>query len=248
MEWAKTSNQDAVMLLVDFEKDYDRVEWDFIIKMLRAFYFPPNFCSYVKFLLIDALALIEINDIFPQPIKLSHSIMQGCPLAPTLFFIAFDAFFYLLRDNSLSPKVHGIILPDNYELLNIQFAYDTSLFLELSQHNIHYLNQKLEIFGKVSRACISTSKSIMLSQKDIPLDWLDQFSYTWGGPNKVVRYLGIPFSVTPSLKDMWGWVKDKITIKLSNWNHKNLSCQEGSSLSKNLIFLQYLLLFFLDLQ
>ena len=91
MEWAKTSNQEVVMLLVDFEKAYDRVEWDFFIKMLRDFGFPPNFCSYVKVFLVDASTLIEVNGAFSKPIKLSRSINQGCPLAPALFFIASNA-------------------------------------------------------------------------------------------------------------------------------------------------------------
>lgn len=38
-----------------------------------------------------------------------------------------------------------------------------------------------------------------------------------------MRYLGIPFSIEPSLKDMGSWVKDKITKKLDKWHNKSLS-------------------------
>lgn len=34
MVWARTSNQDAAMFLVDFEKAYERVKWDFMLMML----------------------------------------------------------------------------------------------------------------------------------------------------------------------------------------------------------------------
>lgn len=204
MEWARTSNQDAAMFLVDFEKAYDKVEWNFILMMLSAFGFPSKFCDYVRILLKDAFALLEINGTLSQLIPLSRLIRQGCPLAPTLFVITSDALYYLPRDDTLSPRVQGIILLNDSELIDIQFADDTSFFLKLSTHNIDSLNQKLDIFGKASGARVSNTKSILLGWKENPPDWLQQFGYAWGGPTKLVCYLRIPFSLSPSLKDMWG--------------------------------------------
>lgn len=54
MEWARVSDQDFVMFLLDFEKSYDRVEWDFIFMMLEVFAFPDEFFLFVKMLLQDA--------------------------------------------------------------------------------------------------------------------------------------------------------------------------------------------------
>ena len=223
MEWAKSSNQNSAMFLLDFEKAYDRIEWDFILSILQAFGFPDEFVRYIQVLLKDSSARIEINGFLSNPIPLSRSIRQGCPLAPALFVIASDALYYILRDDTISPKVNGISLPDNSELLNIQFADDTSLFLELSCLNIQLLNLKLELFETISGARISKSKSIMLGWKEEPPDWFLQFGYSWGGPHKIVRYLGVPFSISPSLKDMWIWVKDKIIKKLYKWDNRVLS-------------------------
>lgn len=172
MEWARTSNQDDAMFLVDFEKAYDRVELDFILMTLSAFGFPREFRDYVRILLKDSSALVEVNGALSHPIPLSRSIRQGCPLAPALFVIASDALYYLLRDDTLSPRGQGITMPDDFELINIQFVDDTSLFLKLSKHNIDSLNQKLDIFGRASGARISNTKSILLRWKDNPSDWL----------------------------------------------------------------------------
>lgn len=73
MEWAKTSGQESAMFLLDYEKAYDRVEWDFILMMLDAFGFPKEFCDIVKVLFKDASALIEVNG------SLSSPIMLGLP-------------------------------------------------------------------------------------------------------------------------------------------------------------------------
>ena len=63
----------------------------------------------------------------------------------------------------------------------------------------------------------------MLGWKEDPPNWFLQFGYSWGGPNKLARYLGVPFSISPSFKDMWIWIKDKIVKKLYKWDNKVLS-------------------------
>ncbi|XP_059067729.1 secreted RxLR effector protein 78-like [Cryptomeria japonica] len=105
MEWARLLNQKVAMFLLDFEKAYDKIEWKFIFMMLEAFDFHDLFCHCVLVLLVDAHAQIEVNGVTSQPFKLGRSIRQGCHLAPALFVIAYDVLFYLLRENSLSPKV-----------------------------------------------------------------------------------------------------------------------------------------------
>ena len=35
MEWAQVSNQEALFIKIDFEKAYDRIEWNFILSMLQ---------------------------------------------------------------------------------------------------------------------------------------------------------------------------------------------------------------------
>ena len=42
----------------------------------------------------------------------------------SLFVIAKDATFYILRASDLGPHVKGIALPNNEELINTQFADD----------------------------------------------------------------------------------------------------------------------------
>lgn len=56
MEWANISKHKTAMFLLDFEKAYDRVEWEFVLMMLEAFGFPNKLCHYVRVLLKDASA------------------------------------------------------------------------------------------------------------------------------------------------------------------------------------------------
>lgn len=216
MNWAKSSNQNVAIFLLDFEKAYDRIEWNFIDIMLKAFGFPNIFCNYIKILLKDAMAQVEINGSLSDPFPLTRSIRQGCPLAPALFVIASEALSYILTDNTISPAVKGITLPNNEELNICQFADDTSLFVKMEDINFSYLTKKLDLFCKISGARLSQGKCICLGWNEQPPGWFLNYGFQWGGPNNIVKYLGIPFAVDPSIKDMWIWVKSKITKKINN--------------------------------
>ncbi|XP_059064215.1 secreted RxLR effector protein 78-like [Cryptomeria japonica] len=139
MNWAKLSQQNCAMLLLDFEKAYDRVEWNFISMTLEDFGFPTRFCNLVKMMMNDVFAHIDINGSLSDAFLLGRSIKQGCPLAPALFVISSEAFHYILRDHSMSPAIRGIRLPNNEELITSQFADDTTIFFEARDSNFEAL-------------------------------------------------------------------------------------------------------------
>lgn len=157
LEWAKNSKKNSPMLPLDFKKSYDRVELSFLRSFLLAFSFSSKFFGMVDTLLEDALAQIDVNGMLFEKFHLERSIRQGCPLAPSLFVIASDALFYLLRDNTFSPIIKGINLLDNNELVNVQFADETAIFLGLDEDNIESLMKKLDLFYQGSGATLFTS-------------------------------------------------------------------------------------------
>lgn len=94
--------------------------------------FAKFFNKMVHSRMVDAMALVEINSARSKSFLLLRSIRQGCPLARALFVIAADCLHYILRDNSLSPRVKGIALRNLEEISNVQFGDDTSLLIELT--------------------------------------------------------------------------------------------------------------------
>lgn len=93
--------------------------------------------------------------------------------------ITLDAMHYLLRSSINTPKVRGIVLPDNKELLNIQILEDTTIFVELEK-NVDNLVHKLDFFCKASGARIFKIKSIMLGLIDNPYGWFEKYNFQWG--------------------------------------------------------------------
>ena len=113
MEWARKSKQKAIFLKIDFSKAYDRIEWPFILAMLQALGFGPNFIQSMEMLFGDVNACITINNLQSEAFGLFRSIRKGCPLAPALYVLAAEGFGYLLAHSVSSGLVHGISLPES---------------------------------------------------------------------------------------------------------------------------------------
>ena len=85
------------MILLNFEKAYDRIEWCFFIGMLKDFGFPKKYYDWISILFNEASIVIDVNGYLLEPIRLQSSIRQGCLIAPLLFVIVADVMFYVLR-------------------------------------------------------------------------------------------------------------------------------------------------------
>lgn len=81
------SQSPKVVISLDVEKVFDRVEWVYLFSVLEKFGFGRTFVAWVKLLYHSPLACIQTNysqsDYFP----LTCGTHQGCPLSPLLFAI-----------------------------------------------------------------------------------------------------------------------------------------------------------------
>lgn len=124
-------------------------------------------------------------------------------MALALFVIVVDALFYILRSTHLGSLVKGLILPNNDDLLIEQFVDDTGVFVEMNENKFNNMLGRIHLFCLALGAKISPMKSIILGWNDTPHYWLNNKGWKWQGPNDIVRYLGIPFALNPSTKEMW---------------------------------------------
>ena len=78
-------NISSLMIVIDFEKAFDSVNWNFLRKTLERFNSGPSFIAWIKAFYSDIKSCV-INNVFTTPIfKLSRGVRQGDPLSPYLF-------------------------------------------------------------------------------------------------------------------------------------------------------------------
>jgi hypothetical protein len=153
MDWAMETSQPMVMLLLDFEKAYDRIEWGFLEGTLNKLGFNSTWISWVCALYIDSWCSVGLNGQTSDPFKLTRSIRQGCPLAPFLYLFVANCLGYILEQDVV---VSGLKLPENDgDVIDQEYADDTNLYLEGSIQNLDYAKRALEVFASASGAKIS---------------------------------------------------------------------------------------------
>ena len=70
MTYTKNNNSPGFLLLVDFEKAFDSVEWSFMVKCLDRYNFGQNFIKWIKILYTDIESCVCNNGYLSQYFKL----------------------------------------------------------------------------------------------------------------------------------------------------------------------------------
>jgi hypothetical protein len=118
---------DLVLLLLDFEKAFDRIEWSFLFEALAKIDFYPKWIRWVSSLYTSTSSTIKLNRVEGSAFPLARSVRQGCPLSPYLFILATDVLGHMLDDPRFG--VEGLILRRGREIMDQTFVDDTALYL-----------------------------------------------------------------------------------------------------------------------
>lgn len=160
IEWALENNLEINMLLLDFEKAYDRVSWTFLKHTMDKMGFHDKWINQVMSLNMNAAASVVVNGEQSKTFKLQRSIPQGCPLAPYLFLLTLDVLGQMMQHPGCN--VQGLQLPDNTTITNQMFADDTLLLLEGIVENMDRALTVINRFGAASGAKLNLHKSVGL--------------------------------------------------------------------------------------
>ena len=127
---AKKEKIPMVILSIDMEKCFDRLEHQAILESMKYFNFGPNFIKWVGLFYNNfQICTQNFGHLSPFWTK-GRGCNQGCPLSPGIYLLTAEIMANKLRSN---PEIKGVKI-GNLEYLISQFADDTDLYLHFDQN------------------------------------------------------------------------------------------------------------------
>lgn len=190
IDYCKDNDVRGFILLIDFEKAFDKLEWGFIYSCLRYFNFKDSFIQWISTLYSNATACVCNNGFSSSFFNISRGVRQGCPISPYLFTICVELLALCIHS---SPEISGLSIM-GHETRIIQYADDTCLFLDGSYSSLKAVEKIFRSFQISSGLTVNFEKSHVFPLGPFTHSkpkFLNDFRFSWTtGP---VTALGITF-------------------------------------------------------
>ena len=155
LHFTELNHLGGMLLLIDFEKAFDTVSHDFILKTLNLFNFGPDIQKWFKILYSDMSSSVIVNGHISKGFDISRGCRQGDPISPYLFVLVVEVLAEMIRNNT---NIKGITI-DEVEFKLTQYADDTTLILDGSTGSLNNVMKTLDDFYNMCGLKINTQKT-----------------------------------------------------------------------------------------
>ena len=142
MHYTETKQIPGLLMLINFEKDFDSVSWQFLYKIMAFYGFEDNFINWIKLFSNNINAYVLQAGFLSKPIAIQRECRQGGPILPYLFLMLAEVLNLLIERNT---EINGLKIGKNMFKLT-QFADDTTIILDGSVSSLQTTLNVLEIF------------------------------------------------------------------------------------------------------
>uniref|UniRef100_A0A8C5M042 Reverse transcriptase domain-containing protein n=1 Tax=Leptobrachium leishanense TaxID=445787 RepID=A0A8C5M042_9ANUR len=239
---ALVSSTPMLVLSVDAEKAFDRVNWQYLFAVLHTMGFGPRWCQWMAALYGEPHARIRVNGTLSDSITIRNGTRQGCPLSPLLFLLYLEP---LLQEIRRSQDIKGLRL-DGQEYKVSAYADDLLFTLTDVDRSLPSLMRVLTEFANISDYKINPTKSEFMGPL-IPNGSLVSIQETYGFKWKPegLTYLGIKLATTQSQLIALNYdpLLRSVTEDLQKWNLPHISWLGRLNVLKMNILPRFLYLF-----
>ena len=228
-------NIPGLLPIIDFEKAFDSISWDFINKVLKFFNSGKSIIKWVsvfyKNISSAVIQSVFLSEFFP----VQRGCRQGDPLSPYIFLLCAEILALMLKSNE---DIQGIKTGgEEYKLS--QFADDTTILLDGQKKSLVETMKTLRLFAFLSGLKINSSKTKavwIVSKKFSGETFNHRFKFEWNQKEFII--LGICFSCNFKNNMIELNYKEKLSQKekeLKQWSKQILTPLGRITILKTLI-------------
>ena len=198
------SKREIIILKLDFEKAFDTVAHQAIIKMLFHLGFPSRWIDWITNILASGSSAVLLNGVPGKNFKCKRGVRQGDPLCPLLFVLAAELLQILVNRAASSNLLVPPLSQPNEDFPIVQYADDTLLIMQADARQLLFLKALLASFAESTGLKVNYSKSQMLAI-NVSQEIIEHLANTFGCSTGSLpfTYLGLPMGTTkPKMEDL----------------------------------------------
>ena len=90
IDYYDLTNKSGILLMLNFQKAFDTIEWRFLFKTLEFFNFGPSFIMWIETIYHRPEACLKNNGFVSDYFDINRGIRQGCPVSCLLFVLCVE--------------------------------------------------------------------------------------------------------------------------------------------------------------
>lgn len=220
--YANDKNLKGLIMFIDFEKAFDSLDHEFMMKTLTYLNFGTDLLQWIKLFYNNAKSCIINNGYLSSFFNIDSGTRQGCPLSPYIFIMMIEILSVMIRN---SKEITGFRLYDT-EVKFSAYADDVTVFLDGTERNVASMCKLLDYYGGASGLKVNYKKSAILRigpLKDTTTQFCTDKDFTW--TSEGVKTLGILFLNNEAKMvelNLETRMKEMKTV-LQKWKRRNLT-------------------------
>ena len=155
IKYTDEENIPALLLIVDFEKAFDSISWEFIPEVMDFFNFGPSIKKWISVLYKDISSAVIQSGFLSDSFPIERGCRQGDPSSPYIFLLCAEVLSLMLKQNK---NIKGVQI-GNVEHILSQFADDTTIILDGSEQSLEMSILTLNSFAMLSGLKVNNSKT-----------------------------------------------------------------------------------------
>jgi len=201
---------EACFIFLDQEKAFDRVDRDFLYKIMSAFGVGETFINWIRLIYSNASTKVNVNGFLTEKIPLKRGVRQGDPLSFYEYIFVNEILALQLRNN---PNIVGFQI-EGEKIVSQHYADDTTISITQNRC-FKEVYKELEEYEEATGAKVNYTKTKALwtglwtNRTDTPLPI--QFT------NKNVKNLGVYFGNDDPAKATFLDILPKIQKSMDFW-------------------------------
>lgn len=213
----KMTLKGGILLGVDLNKAFDRVEHEFLLGTIEKFGFGERFIKWIRLLYKNAKSRIKCNGALTKEIALERSVRQGCPLSSLLYSLVAEPLALLVKKDK---GIQGFNRTEGEQVKIFQYADDINIMVK-DERSIEKVITHLKTYELASGSKVNYNKSEIMYCGNV-----EKTKNRWGfrEAKEELKILGIYVGKNEEIArdKSWAEIVKKMNNRINLWRARGL--------------------------